>query len=88
MLAVTKTLDAGLRKLEQEKTQDADLVEARTALVEKSKKLLYDLKFADEICSAHLEDLFRAFDLVEDHGETNEHANMFDAWLCGPDEAS
>ena len=90
MLKVTRTIHDSLKKLTQalKKAGDDDVKPAMRALVEKQRKLLYDLKFADEMLSEHFEHFFAAFDALDGLLEQNECANMWDSWLCGPDEAS
>ena len=79
-----------IRKLDAmiaSKQEEAPLLAAAQRLVEEHRRLLWELKFSDEIFVGQIMELYGAFDLLETQLEKNEHANMFDSLICGPDEA-
>ena len=90
MLKITKNLAGGLKKLKALQAANAhpDLAEAVADLIVANRKTLHDMRIADELFEEHSIHVFEYLDYIEGCMETNEEANMWDSWLCGPDDDS
>ena len=90
MLKITQHIFDGIKKLTAavEKCADRELKAAMAALINQKRKTLHDMKYSDELFNEHMMHFYGAFDALEGVMETNECANMWDSWMCGPDEAS
>ena len=90
MLKITKPIFEAIKKLTAmvESNREPELKDVAAKLIAEKRKVLYDMKFADELLNEHLQNFYGIFDAVEGVMETNECANMWDSWMCGPNEES